>query len=77
LQRRQKLPNIPQFNKLYIKHCKHLKPADYQPKTVEAYARAIRRIGKYFDCKLDNLSRDQLLDYFHDLLESDSWNTLN
>lgn len=53
-----KLPNSPQFNKYYIKHCKHLKLAGYQPKTVEAYARAIRRIGNYFNCRLDNLSQD-------------------
>lgn len=71
-----KLPNNPQFNKHYIKHCKHLKLAGYQPKTIEAYARAIRRIGNYFDCKLGNLSKDQLLDYFYDLLESHSWNTV-
>lgn len=70
------LPNNQQFNKFYIKHCKHLKLAGYQPKTVEAYSRAIRRIGNYFDCKVDNLSQDQLLDYFHDLLESHSWNTV-
>jgi integrase/recombinase XerD len=71
-----KLPNNPQFNKLYVRHSKHLKLAGYQPKTVEAYSRAIRRIGNYFDCKLDNLSQDQLLDYFHDLLETHSWNTV-
>jgi site-specific recombinase XerD len=71
-----KLPAIPQFNKLYVKHCKHLKLAGYQPKTVDAYARAIRRIGNYFDGRLDNLSKDQLLDYFHDLLASHSWNTV-
>jgi len=71
-----KLPDNSQFNKDYAKHCKHLKLAGYQPKTIEAYARGIRRIGNYFDCRLDNLSRDQLLDYFHDLLESHSWNTV-
>ena len=71
-----KLPSIPQFNKLYVKHCKHLKLAGYQPKTVEAYARAIRRIGNYFDGRLEDLSEDQLLDYFHDLLASHSWNTV-
>ena len=43
-----------------------------QPKTIDAYSRAIRRIGNYFDCKLDNLTSDQLLDYFNDLLDSHS-----
>jgi len=71
-----KLPNNPCFNKLYIRHCKHLKLAGYQPKTIEAYSRAIRRIGNYFDCKLKKLTQDQLLDYFHDLLQSHSWNTV-
>ena len=71
-----KLPKNPQFNKQYSKHCKHLKLAGYQPKTIEAYARALRRIGNYFDCKLNNLTQDQLLDYFHDLLQSHSWNTV-
>ena len=71
-----KLPNNPRFNKNYTKHLKHLKLAGYQPKTIEAYARALRRIGNYFNCKLDNLTQDQLLDYFHDLLQSHSWSTV-
>ena len=71
-----RLPNDPQFSKYYIKHCKHLKLKGLQPKTIEAYARAIRRIGNYFDARLDHLTSDQLLDYFHDLLESHSWSTV-
>jgi hypothetical protein len=43
---------------------KHLKLGGLQPKTVDAYARAIRRIGNYFDCRIDNLTSSQLLDYF-------------
>ena len=39
-------------------------------------SRAIRRIGNYFDCRLNDLTMDQLLDYFTDLLESHSWNTV-
>lgn len=70
------LPRNSRFNKDYTKHVKHLKLAGYQPKTIEAYARAIRRIGNYFNCKLNNLTEDQLLDYFHDLLQSHSWNTV-
>ncbi len=30
----------------------------------------------YFNCKLDNLTKDQLLDYFYDLLQSHPWNTV-
>lgn len=70
------MPNDPQFNKYYHKHQKCLKLAGLQPKTVEAYARAIRRIGNYFDCKIDNLTTDQLIDYFHELLESHSWSAV-
>ncbi len=35
-----------------------------RPKTIEAYSRAIRRIADYFDGHLDDLSHDQLLNYF-------------
>jgi hypothetical protein len=38
-----------------------------QPKTIEAYARAIRRVGNYFDPPIDRLTLDQLLEYFNDL----------
>jgi len=71
-----RLPNDPHFNKYYNKHHKHLKLKGLIPKTIEAYSRAIRRIGNYFNCRLDDLTTDQLLDYFHDLLESHSWNTV-
>jgi site-specific recombinase XerD len=65
-----------QFNHYYSQHCKHLKLKGLQPKTIEAYSRAIRRIGDYFDGHLDDLSQDQLLDYFHALLERLSWSAV-
>ncbi|MFV0438203.1 MAG: site-specific integrase, partial [Desulfopila sp.] len=70
------MPTDPQFDKHYRKHLKSLKLAGLQPKTVEAYARALRRIGNYFECRLDKLTSDQLLDYFHELLESHSWSAV-
>jgi integrase len=70
------LPKDLQFNKAYSTHRKYLKLNGLQPKTIEAYSRAMRRIGNYFDGRVDDLSMDQLLDYFHDLLESHSWNTV-
>lgn len=70
------MPADPQFTKLYRKHQKCLKLGGLQPKTIEAYSRAIRRIGNYFDCRIDNLSTDQLLDYFNDLLDSHSWSAV-
>jgi len=56
------------YNHYYSLHCKHLKLKGLQPKTIEAYSRGIRRIANYFDGHLDDLSQEQLLDYFHDLL---------
>ena len=58
------------FQTYYERHCKHLKLKGFQPKRIEAYSRAIRRIGAYFDGNLDNLTQNQLLDYFHQLKET-------
>lgn len=66
----------PQFNQDYQKHLKCLKLAGFRPKTIEAYSRAIRRIGRYFDYRINNLTSDQLLDYFNQLLDSHSWSTV-
>ncbi len=70
------MPNDPQFNEYYRKHLQYLKLAGLQPKTIEAYSRAIRRIGNYFDCRVENLTTDQLLDYFTDLLACRSWSAV-
>ena len=64
------------YNHYYSLHCKHLKLQGLQPKTIEAYSRAIRRIAAYFNGHLDDLSQDQLLDYFHDLLNRLSWSAV-
>ena len=65
-----------QFKRNYQTHLKHLKLNGLQPKTIEAYARAIRRLGAYFDHQIDDLSEQQLTDYFTDLLESHSWSAV-
>ena len=70
------MPQAPHFNKQYQNHLKLLKLGGLQPKTADAYARAIRRIGNYFDCRIDSLSSDQLLDYFNELLEEHSWSSV-
>jgi len=70
------MPDDTQFNEYYQKHLKHLKLKGLQPKTIDSYSRAIRRIGNYFDCCIDNLSSDQLLDYFNELLDSHSWSAV-
>ena len=64
------------FKQNYQAHLKYLKLKGLQPKTVEAYSRAIRRIGEYFDHQINELSEQQLTDYFSDLLESHSWSTV-
>ncbi len=69
-------PKDPKFKRIYVKHCKLLRLKGLQPKTIEAYSRAIRRIGQHFNYNLDHLSFDQLTDYFSDLLESHSWSAV-
>ncbi len=70
------MPTDPQFVTYYQKHQKCLKLNGLQPKTIEAYSRAIRRIGNYFDCRIDSLSSGQLLDYFTELLDTHSWSAV-
>lgn len=64
------------FDHLYQSHLKHLKLKGLQPKTIDAYARAIRRAGDYFDRRIDALTEPQLTDYFTDLLASHSWSAV-
>jgi integrase/recombinase XerD len=64
------------FKQDYQTHLKHLKLKGLQPKTIEAYSRAMRRIGAYFDHQLNDLSAPQLTNYFSDLLESHSWSSV-
>ena len=64
------------FNRQYQTHLKHLKLKGLQPKTIDAYARAIRRIGDYFSHDIDALSESQLTDYFSDLIKSHSWSAV-
>lgn len=64
------------FNRNYQTHLQHLKLKGLQPKTIEAYSRAIRRIGAYFDYQINDLSEQQLTDYFSDLLTTHSWSAV-
>jgi site-specific recombinase XerD len=64
------------FEQNYQSHLKHLKLKGLQPKTIEAYSRAIRRVGDRFDKQIDNLSEAQLTDYFTELVASHSWSTV-
>lgn len=64
------------YNFYYKLHLKHLSLKGLQPKTIDGYSRAIRRVGEYFNGNLDNLTENQLLDYFHQLKEKSSWSTV-
>jgi integrase/recombinase XerD len=64
------------FKQNYQAHLKHLKLKGLQPKTIEAYSRAMRRVGAYFGYQINDLSESQLTDYFSDLLESHSWSSV-
>ncbi|MBM9518904.1 phage integrase N-terminal SAM-like domain-containing protein [Desulforhopalus vacuolatus] len=70
------MPVDPQFTVWYQKHQKYLKLCGLQPKTIDAYSRAIRRIDNYFDSRIDDLTSEQLLEYFYDLLDDHSWSTV-
>lgn len=70
-------PSFPEpFNSLYDAHVKRLKLKQFKPKTVEAYERAVRRIGEYFDYDVQALSESQLLDYFSDLSQTHSYSAI-
>ena len=64
------------FDRQRQTHLKHLKLKGLQPKTIDAYSRAIRRMGDYFDHQIDDLSAAQLTDYFSDLIASHSWSAV-
>jgi integrase/recombinase XerD len=69
-------PSHDHFKHQYETHLKHLRLKGLQPKTIEAYARAIRRVGGYFDHQIEDLSEPQLTEYFTDLLDSHSWSAV-
>ena len=64
------------FDQQYQTHLKHLKLKGLQPKTIDAYSRAIRRIGLRFDHQIDSLTEAQLTDYFSELIASHSWSAV-
>lgn len=61
------------FASLYRRHLQHLQLQGLRPKTIDAYARAMRRIGQHFDYQVSALSAAQLTDYFSQLKASHSW----
>ena len=64
------------FNQDYQKHLQHLTLKGLHPKTIDAYSRAIRRIGHYFSYHIYDLTEQQLVDFFVDLRSTHSWSTV-
>lgn len=64
------------FNELYQRHLRSLKLQGKSQKTIESYARAVRRITEHFDCCPDKVTQEQREQYFADLVKSHSWSTV-
>jgi hypothetical protein len=64
------------FNELYQQHPRMLELEGKSQKTIDAYARAGRRISAYFDCYPDQLTLEQREHYFSDLVASHSRSTV-
>ena len=64
------------FKRQYDTLLQHLQLKGLRPKTIEAYSRAIRRIGAWFEGEIDDLSEAQLIDYFSNLLKTHSWSAV-
>ncbi|WP_102505623.1 tyrosine-type recombinase/integrase [Salinivibrio kushneri] len=64
------------FGALYQQHLDNLTLQGKRPATIDAYARAVRRIAEFFDSPPDNLSQQQLKTYFVRLIASHSWSTV-
>ena len=64
------------FDTLYQTHVKALKRQGKAKATIDAYARAVRRVTEYFDRCPDKLTVADLKDYFSSLVQSHSWAVL-
>ncbi len=64
------------YNFLYEQHLINLRLQGKRPSTIDAYARAVRRITAFFDKSPDNLSILALKTYFNQLVQTHSWSTI-
>jgi len=64
------------FDELYQRHLRLLKLQGKSHKTIDVYARAVRRVAGHFDCCPDRLTPEQLELYFGRLVDSHSWSTV-
>ena len=64
------------FDALYHRHFRALKLRGLSDKTIDVYARAVRRLTQHYQCCPDQLSVEQLEAYFAQLVQSHSWSTV-
>lgn len=64
------------FDALYQQHLTVLKLQGMSDKTIDVYARAVRRVSSRFDCCPDQLTLAQLTVHFSELVSSHSWSTV-
>ena len=64
------------FESLYAKHVSALKRQGKADKTIDVYARAVRRVAEFWDCCPDKLTQQQLGAHFDALVASRSWSTV-
>jgi integrase len=64
------------FDTLYKRHLRALKLQGLSDKTIDVYARAVRRVAQSYDCCPDHLTTEQLEAHFAELVASHSWSTV-
>ena len=64
------------YNHLYEQHLINLSLQGKRPSTIDAYARAVRRITAFFDKAPDTLTTANLKQYFNSLIQTHSWSTI-
>lgn len=64
------------FDTLYQRHLRALKLQGLSDKTIDVYARAVRRVAQTYDCCPDQLTTEQLEAHFAKLVISHSWSTV-
>jgi integrase/recombinase XerD len=64
------------YNFLYEQHLINLRLQGKRPSTIDAYARAVRRITAFFDKTPDTLTMADLKQYFNSLIQTHSWSTI-
>ena len=64
------------FDAFYEQHLRGLKLHGYVTSTIDVYSRAVRRLAIYCDYVPDQLSVEQLENYFAALVDSHSWGTV-